>query len=103
MLLIHTCLHKKLTSGKYMRIAYAVVNLYPSVPVDKAIKVLRDTLNSAKEQLKEQTKLAITIIHKLTELGLSKCYFLYENNLRLFQNSGPLGLKLVAVLSECYL
>ena len=47
-----------------MRIAYAVVNLYPSVPVDKAIKVLRDTLNSAKEQLKEQTKLAITIIHK---------------------------------------
>ena len=51
-----------------MRIAYAVVTLYPSVPVDKAIKVLRDTLNSAKEQLKEQTKLAITIIHKLTEL-----------------------------------
>ena len=40
---------------------------------------------------KERTKLTLTDIHKLKELCLSKCYFLYENNLRLFQKSGPIG------------
>ena len=78
-----------------------MVNLYPSVPVDKAIDVLMDTLNNEKEHLQEWTKLTLRDIHKLTELCLSKCYFLYENNLRLFQNSGPIGL--MVVLSECYL
>ena len=43
-------------------------------------------------------------IHKSTELSncLSNCYFLYENNLRLFQDSGPIGLSLLVLLSECY-
>ena len=36
------------------------------------------------------------------ELCLSKCYFLCENNLRLFQNSGTIGLSLMVVLSEGY-
>ena len=40
-----------------------------------------------KEQLKERTKLKLTDIHRLTELCLSSCYFLYKNNLRLFQDS----------------
>ena len=62
-----------------------------------------DTLNNDKEHLQERTKLTLTDIHKLTELCLSKCYFLYENNLRLFQNSGPVGFSLMVVLSECYL
>ena len=61
------------------------------------------TLNNDKEHLQERTKLTLTDIHKLTELCLSNCYFLYENNLRLFQNSGPIGLSLMVVLSECYL
>ena len=86
-----------------MQVSYGVVNLYPSVPVDKAINILMDTLNNGKEHLQERTKLTLTDIHKLTELCLSKCYFLYENNLRLFQNSGPIGLSLMVVLSECYL
>ena len=62
-----------------------------------------DTLNNDKEHLQERTKLTLTDIHKLTELCLSKCYFLYENNLHLFQNSGPIELSLIVVLSECYL
>ena len=86
-----------------MQVSYDVVNLYPSVPVDKAINVLIDTLNNDKEHLKERTKLTVTDIHKLTELCLSRYYFLYENNLRLFQNGGPIGLSLMVVLSECYL
>ena len=62
-----------------------------------------DTLNNDKEHLQECTKLTLTDIHKLTELCLSNCYFLYENNLRLFQNSEPIGLSLMVALSECYL
>ena len=30
-------------------------------------------------------------------------FLIYENNLRLFQNSGPTGLSLTVVLSECHL
>ena len=62
-----------------------------------------DTLNNDKEHLQQHTKLTLTDIHNLTELCLSKCYFLYENNLRLLKNSGPIGLSLMVVLSECYL
>ena len=60
-----------------VQVSYDVVNLYPSVPVHKAINVLMDTLNNDKEHLHESTKLALTDIHKLAELCLSKCYFLY--------------------------
>ena len=62
-----------------------------------------DTLNNDKEHLQECTKLTLTDIHELMELCLSKCYYLYENNLCLFQNSGTIGLSLMVVLSECYL
>ena len=51
------------------------------MPVDKAIKVLIDTLNNHKVPLKEGTKLTLTDIQKLTELCLSKCCFLFQNNL----------------------
>ena len=85
-----------------VQVSCGVVNLYPSVPVDKAINILMNTFNSDKEHLQERTKLTLMDIHKLTELSLSKCYFLYENNLRLFQKSGPIGLSLMVVLSECY-
>ena len=85
-----------------VQVSYDVVNLYTSVPVDKAINVLMDALNNDKEHLQERTKLTLTDIPKLTELCLSNCYFLYENNIRLFQNSGPIALSLMVVLSECY-
>ena len=44
--------------GKYqvkMQVSYDVVNLYPSIPVNKAINVSIDTLNKDKEYLKERT------------------------------------------------
>ena len=34
---------------------------------------------------------------------LGRCQFLYEDNVDLFQDSGPIGLSLMIVLSECYL
>lgn len=49
--------------------SYDVVNLYPSVPIDKAIAVLIDTLNNDIEKIKTCTKLTLTDIDKLTEHG----------------------------------
>ena len=83
------------------QVLHDVVN-YPSVPVYKTISVLTDTLNNDKEQLKECKKITLTDRHKLTELFFSKRYFLYENNLRLFQNSGPIEFSLMIELLESY-
>ena len=66
--------------------------MYTSVPVDRAINCLLDTLNNDEEQLKEHTKLKLTDKLPLTEICISKCCFLYENNLHLFQNSKHVGL-----------
>ena len=54
-----------------VQVSYDVVNLYPSVPVDKAINVFIGTLNHDKEHLKERTNLTLTDIHKLMELCLT--------------------------------
>ena len=51
-----------------MQASYDVVNVYPSVPADKAINVLIVTLNNDKKQLKDRTKSTLTDIHKLTEI-----------------------------------
>ena len=48
------------------------------------------------------TELTLTNLHKSTELCLSKCYFLHENNLRLFQKSGSFRLSLTEVLSKFF-
>ena len=47
--------------------------------------------------------LALKDRHKLTKLCLSKSYFLYENKIRLLENTGPDGLSRMVVLSENYL
>ena len=92
------------TSQEEIQVSYDVTNLYPSIPIDKTITVLKDTLNNYLDDLNTRTKLTLTDIHKLTELCLSKSYFLYENKMRLLENAGPIGLSLmVVVLSESYL
>ena len=91
------------TTQEEIQISYDVINLYPSIPIDKAITVLIDTLNNDLDYLNTCTKLALIDIHKLTELGLSKSYFLYKNRIRLLENAGPVGLSLMVVLSESYL
>ena len=77
--------------------------MYPSILIDRAITVLIDTLNNDLDDPNTRTKLTLTDIHKLTELCLSKLYFVYENIIRLLDNTGPIGLSLMAVLSESYL
>ena len=91
------------TTQEDIQVSYDVINLYPSIPIDKAIIVLIDTLNNDLDYLNTRTKLTLTDIHKLTELCLSQSYFLYENKIRLLENAGPIGLSLMVVLSESYL
>ena len=91
------------TTQEGIQVSYDVINFYPSIPIDKAITVLIETLINDLDDLNTRTKLTLTDIHKLTELCLSKSYFLYESKIRLLENAGPIGLSLMVVLSESYL
>ena len=46
-----------INSNTLVQVSYGTVNLYPSVPVDKAINVLIDIINNGKEQPKQHAQL----------------------------------------------
>ena len=85
-----------------IQVSYDVVNLYPSVPLKEATNVILDILNQDAD-LKNYTKLNIIEIKTLIELCLSKCYFLWNNQIHILENSGPIGLSLMVVLAEGFL
>ena len=85
-----------------VQVSYDIVNLYPSVPINKALDVLMDQLNSDKAGLMKRTKLCLKDIYELAELCLNKCYFLWNGETRILKNSGPIGLSFMAVLSKSY-
>ena len=60
------------------QVSYDVTSLYP---IDKAMTILTDTLNNDLDDLNTRTKVTLTDIHELTDLCLSKSYFLYESKL----------------------
>ena len=91
------------TTREEIQVSYDVINLYPSIPIDKAITVLIDTLNNDLDDLNNGTKLILTDIYKLTKLCLSKPYFLYESKIRLLEKVNPIGLSLMVLFFESYL
>ena len=75
-------------SSDEVQVSYDVVNLYPSVPLKEATTVILDLL-SCDAELKRRTKLNIKEIKLLIDLCLSKCYFLWNDEiheLRLWAN-----------------
>ena len=54
-------------------------------------------------ELKKRTRLNLTNIQQLLELCLSECYILYNNVIWTLENSGPIGLSIMVVLSDCCL
>ena len=92
--------HVKLNRMKYK---FDVTNLYPSIPIDKAIDVILQQLSEDYEDLKTRTKLTLVDIQQLIELCVSECYFLWDNVIWNLLNSGPIGLSIMVVLSESYL
>ena len=86
-----------------IQVSYDVVNLYPSVPIKESIEVLIGQLNDDRDNLRSQTKLTINEIKELLELCLSKCYFLYDGEIHVLENKGPIGLSLMVTMAESYL
>ena len=86
-----------------IQVYYGVANLYLSVPLDRSIQVIVEFVQDDHAELKKRTKLNLTDIQQLLELCLSECYFLYNNVIWTLENSGPIGLSIMVVLSECYL
>ena len=80
--------------------SYDIINLYPSVPINKALDVLIDQLNNDKDDLMKRTKLCLKDIYEPAQLCLRKCYFLWKNEIRILKNLGPIGLSFMNVLSE---
>ena len=86
-----------------IQVSYDVTNLYPSIPIDKAIDVILQQLSEDYEDLKTRTKLTLVDIQQLIELCVSECYFLWDNVIWNLLNSGPIDLSIMVVLSERYL
>ena len=51
----------------------------------------------------KRTKLCLEDIYELAELCLSKCYFLWNNEIRILKNSGSIGLSFMVVLSKSHI
>ena len=61
-----------------------------------------DQLNNDKDDLMKRTRLCLKDIYELVELFLSKCYFLWNNEIRILKNLGLIGLSFMVVLSKSY-
>ena len=90
-------------SPSEIQTSFDVVNLYPSVPIEKAVAVIIEILNNDIDDLRKRTKLTLTDTHKLIELCLSTNYFIFDNRVRILENPGPIGLALMVVISEASL
>ena len=89
-------------SATEVQVSYDVVNLYPSIPLKRATDVIIDLLRQD-EDLSKITKLKLPEIKTLIELCLSKCYFLWNDEIHLLKDSGPIGLSLMVVMAEGFL
>ena len=85
-----------------IQVSYDVVNLYPSVPISKAIKIIMQMVKDDWEEIQQRTKLEIEDIEKLLLLCLSKCYFLWDDKIFVIDDAGPIGLSLMVIMAEAY-
>ena len=85
-----------------VQVSHDIINLYASVPINKTLDVLIDQLNNNKDDLMKITKLCLKDISELAEFCVSKCYFLWNNEIRILKNSVPTGLPFMVVLCESY-
>ena len=77
--------------------------MYSSVPIDEAVTVTIEILNNKIDDLQKRTKHTLTDIDKLTELCLSTNYFIFDNRVRILENSGQIGLAVMDVIPEAFL
>nr|XP_047127809.1 uncharacterized protein LOC124808648 [Hydra vulgaris] len=82
-----------------IQVSYDVVNLYPSISLKEATVILLEQLNKSLSY-KNLTKLSIPEIKQLIELCLYQCYFHWNNEIHIMENSGSIGLSFMVVLAE---
>ena len=85
-----------------VQVSYDVVNLYPTVPLQKATDAVLDLLHKD-DDLKTRTKLTLSELKQLLQLCLSKCYFIWNSEIHELKDSGPIGLSLMVVMAEGWL
>ena len=86
-----------------IQVSYDAVNLYPSVPIKKATDVIMETLSNDFDDVSRRTKLSLVDIKTLINLCLKKCYFTWQNEIRVLDDAGPIGLSLMVVMAEGFL
>ena len=77
--------------------------MYLSVLIDEAIAVIIEILNKDNDDLRKRPKLTLTDIYKLIEFCLSTNYVIFDNRVRILENSGSIGLALMVLMSEAFL
>ena len=73
-----------------------------SVPLKEACVIIVDMLSKDIE-FSTQTKLSLLDTKSLIDLCLSRCYFLWENEIHELKNTGPIGLSIMVVIAEAFL
>ena len=76
--------------------------MYPSVPLKEACVIVVDMLSKDKE-FNTRTKLSLIDTKSLIDLCISRCYFLWENEIHELKNTGPIGLSIMVVIAEAFL
>ena len=74
-----------------VQVSYDVVNLYPSIPIEAACNVVTGMLSND-DEFQNRTSLSIPEVDSLIKLCLSKCYFVWDNEIHMLENSGPIGI-----------
>ena len=90
-------------SPNEIQTSFDAVNLYPLVPIDETVAVITEILNNDIDDLQKRAKFTLTDIHKPIKLCLSTSHLIFDNRVRILENSGPIGLVLMVVISETFL
>ena len=90
-------------SPNEIQTSFNAVSLWQTVSIYETVAVIIEILNNDTDELRKRTKLILTDIQKLIELCLTPSYFIFDNRVCILQNSGPVGLALMVVISEAFL
>ena len=86
-----------------IQVSFDVVAMYPSIPIEKATRVIMDILRADFENVKTRTPLRLEHIKSLLDLCLQNSYFVWNGQIRKLIDSGPIGLSLMVVVAEGFL
>ena len=72
-----------------VQVSFDVLNLYPSIPLKEATKVILDLLKED-HSYSNYTRLKLNEIKEMIELCISRCYFIWNEEIHVIKDSGPI-------------